>query len=320
MKLFSKSSALLAGLLGVTCAIAVAIAQVPSLQITTPTGTEQIELLIPSTGTLVTSPQKVQITTANLARYTTTLTNGINAQTGTTYTVAASDLGKLITFNNSSPVAVTLPQAGTGSFIAAAYFEIENIGAGAVTITPTTSTINGSSTLVINQNRGAGVISDGTNYQVEINGAGFLATPATIAEGGTGSATAATARTALAVPGLATTNTFTGTLNQFGGGAGVPGHIATGQTTAPALTSCGGGSPAITGTDTAGIVTMGTTATGCVITFNVAYTGTPFCVVTWIATPLASQSYATSNTAITLTQTSTSGNKAQYICMAPSGG
>lgn len=109
-------------------------------------------------------------------------------------------------------------------------------------------------------------------------------------------------------------------LNQFGSASGVPAHLSTAQTTAPALGSCGTGSPAITGTDTAGIVTMGTNATGCVITFNVAYTGTPYCVVSWIATPLASQSYVTANTAITLTQTSASGNKAQYICIGTAGG
>ncbi len=115
-------------------------------------------------------------------------------------------------------------------------------------------------------------------------------------------------------------NTFTNALNQLGSATGVPSHIATGQTTAPALTSCGGGSPAITGTDTAGTVTMGTSATGCVITFNVAYTSAPHCIVQWIATPLASQSYATSTSAITLTQTSTSSNVAKYICFAPAGG
>lgn len=125
-------------------------------------------------------------------------------------------------------------------------------------------------------------------------------------------------------PGWATTLTgnyiLGGTLVTFGNAAGAPTHIATAQTTAPALTSCGTGSPAITGTDEAGVVTMGTNATGCVITFNVAYTGTPFCVVSWIATPLASQSYVTANTAITTTQTSASGNKLQYICRAPAGG
>lgn len=93
-----------------------------------------------------------------------------------------------------------------------------------------------------------------------------------------------------------------------------------GSGTAPALTSCGT-SPAITGTDVAGVVTMGTaTPTGCVITFNVAYQAAPTCVVNWLATPLASQSYAVSATAITLTQTATSSNKAAYICAAQPGG
>jgi hypothetical protein len=88
---------------------------------------------------------------------------------------------------------------------------------------------------------------------------------------------------------------------------------ATGAT-APALTSCGT-SPTIVGNDLAGTVTMGTSATGCIITFAVAYPVAPFCVVTWIATPLASQSYATSTTAITLTQTSTSNNVVKYVCI-----
>lgn len=95
-------------------------------------------------------------------------------------------------------------------------------------------------------------------------------------------------------------------------------HVNTGATP-PVLTSCGT-TPSITGSDTAGIVTMGTTATGCVITFATAYTGTPYCVVSWVATPLASQSYVTSNVAITTTQTSTSNNKLQYVCLGPSGG
>lgn len=91
--------------------------------------------------------------------------------------------------------------------------------------------------------------------------------------------------------------------------------IGLGSTTAPALTTCGT-SPAIVGTDLAGTVTMGTgSPTGCVITFNSAKSAAPHCIVTWIATPLASQSYATSTTAITLTQTGTSSNVAKYICV-----
>jgi hypothetical protein len=112
-------------------------------------------------------------------------------------------------------------------------------------------------------------------------------------------------------PALAQNQSITGSLT-------IGGHAITGAVP-PVLTSCGT-TPAITGSDTAGIVTMGTTATGCVITFVTAYVTAPVCVVTWIATPLASQSYVTSNVAITLTQTSASNNKVQYVCIAQSGG
>ena len=58
-------------------------------------------------------------------------------------------------------------------------------------------------------------------------------------------------------------------------------HLRTNAAAAPALTSCGGGSPTNTGgTDLAGTVTLGTTATGCVITFNQAYTSAPHCLPT----------------------------------------
>jgi hypothetical protein len=88
----------------------------------------------------------------------------INAQTGTTYTVLAKDRGKLVTHSNGSATAVTLPQA-TGAFGADWAYMTVNLGAGAVTITPTTSTINGAATLVLNQNEAAIIVSDGTNYK-----------------------------------------------------------------------------------------------------------------------------------------------------------
>lgn len=98
--------------------------------------------------------------------------------------------------------------------------------------------------------------------------------------------------------------------------ADLPVDRIVGSAGTPALTSCGGGTPTITGTNLAGTVTMGTSATGCVITFAApAHPVAPHCIVQWIATPLASQSYATSATAITLTQTSTSSNVAKYICV-----
>lgn len=98
------------------------------------------------------------------------------------------------------------------------------------------------------------------------------------------------------------------------------GHQRISGLAAPALTSCGT-TPAISGDDRAGEVTMGTgSPTGCVITFANAYTSVPYCVVTWQATPLASQSYTVSATALTLTQTGTSSNKVNYNCAARSGG
>lgn len=91
--------------------------------------------------------------------------------------------------------------------------------------------------------------------------------------------------------------------------------IGLGGTTAPALSSCGT-SPTISGTDLAGTVTMGTGGpTGCVITFFSAKSAAPHCIVSWIATPLGSQSYATATTGLTLTQTATSSNVVKYICI-----
>lgn len=89
----------------------------------------------------------------------------VNAQTGTTYIFVFDDRGKLVTFSNASPVAVTLPQAAsTGSFKSGWTTFVRNKGAGTVTITPTTSTINGASTLVLATGESATIFSDGTNY------------------------------------------------------------------------------------------------------------------------------------------------------------
>lgn len=86
-----------------------------------------------------------------------------NAQTGTTYTVLTGDRNKLVTFTNASAIAVTLPQAGAGfenGWMAA----FQNRGAGLVTITPTTSTIDGAASITLSQNQGVMIFSDGTDY------------------------------------------------------------------------------------------------------------------------------------------------------------
>lgn len=90
----------------------------------------------------------------------------VNAQTGTTYTMVDGDRAKTVTFSNTSSVAVTLPQAGAASAFQAGWFcNVQNLNRGAVTITPTTSTINnGAATLVLQRGQGGRIVSDGTNY------------------------------------------------------------------------------------------------------------------------------------------------------------
>lgn len=95
---------------------------------------------------------------------TNSVINGINAQTGTSYTFVAADEQKLVTFNNGAAVAVTLPQATTAGFGAGASFHVRNLGAGTATITPMTSTIDGIATLTLTNGQGADIYSDGANY------------------------------------------------------------------------------------------------------------------------------------------------------------
>lgn len=132
------------------------------------------------------SPLKIDV--ANITGLAAS-TIALNAQTGTSYSVVDGDRAKLLTLSNASPVAVALPQAGASSlFVAGWYAYIVNKGAGAVTITPTTSTINGAATLVLRTNAHVIIVSDGTNYQVF----GIIPAPSTTTLGGVNSKAAVT--------------------------------------------------------------------------------------------------------------------------------
>jgi len=102
----------------------------------------------------------------------------VNAQTGTTYTVAASDTTKIVTFSNASPVAVTLPSGLNFGFGIGSVFSIKNIGAGTVTVACSSCTITGSgapsSVLALSTGQGADIYSDGTNYVAQIWTGGTL--------------------------------------------------------------------------------------------------------------------------------------------------
>lgn len=92
---------------------------------------------------------------------------------------------------------------------------------------------------------------------------------------------------------------------------GATGHLAT-TGTAPTLTTCGT-SPTITGSDIAGILTTGSAATTCTITFAATYTNEPVCMVEAIGIT-TQPTYTVSATAITMT-VDTASQKYYYFCM-----
>ena len=72
------------------------------------------------------------------------ITLGINAQTGTTYTVLATDAANLITANNSSAQTYSIPTNATTAFAIGTQISIIQIGTGQVTVsaaTPGTTTV-----------------------------------------------------------------------------------------------------------------------------------------------------------------------------------
>lgn len=111
-----------------------------------------------------------------------TLSRGdcVNAQTGTTYAIADSDRGKIITASNAAAQAYSIAQASTaGAFFSGWTTFIENNSTnvnGVVTITATTSTLCAqgtcASTYKIQPGQFARITSDGTNYQVTENAVG----------------------------------------------------------------------------------------------------------------------------------------------------
>ena len=99
-----------------------------------------------------------------------------------------------------------------------------------------------------------------------------------------------------------------------------PGHILSptgGSRPAPTVT--GTGTPTISGTDTVGLITMGTSATTATVVFGTAYVSVPSCVISpQNAFTTTNASYTLATTSIAITQNSTSGNKINYWCSSAS--
>lgn len=98
---------------------------------------------------------------------TSALSNGLNSQTGTSYTVLATDGGKTVVHSNASTITETLPQA-TSSFANGFGYRESNIGAGVMNISTTTSVFpNGGTSLpALQQGQAVDIESIGGNWSV----------------------------------------------------------------------------------------------------------------------------------------------------------
>lgn len=66
----------------------------------------------------------------------------VNTQTGTSYTLVLGDAGKLITLNNASSIALTIPANASVAFVVGTEIDLLSLGAGIVTVSITTDTLN----------------------------------------------------------------------------------------------------------------------------------------------------------------------------------
>ncbi len=85
----------------------------------------------------------------------------LNAQTGTTYTLVAGDVNKLVTLDNAAAVTVTIPN---GVFTTGQQINIQQIGVGEVTIANDgTTSFTGTGTKLRAQYSAATIVCTGTN-------------------------------------------------------------------------------------------------------------------------------------------------------------
>jgi hypothetical protein len=207
----------------------------------------------------------------------------VSHQTGTTYTFQPADCDgagvKAITFSNSAGVAVTLPQAGANNhFLGGCTIQATNLGAGTVTITPATSTINGVSSLSLTTGQSARIVNDAAgaatgNYYALLgaaSGSGASIPTAQVLGGASGSYVPLNLGTNLSIT--------SGVLNAAGGGGGSPAgstgnvQINGGSGTFGALATTGSGAVALATSPTIASPTLTGTTTTAGITDSVGIT------------------------------------------------
>lgn len=91
-------------------------------------------------------------------------TVAINAQTGTTYTLVLADRDKLVTLSNSSAITLTVPTNASVAYAIGAVVNIQQIGAGQVTVAGDTGvTVTGTGTKLRAQYSAAALLKTGTD-------------------------------------------------------------------------------------------------------------------------------------------------------------
>jgi hypothetical protein len=94
---------------------------------------------------------------------------GVNVQAGS-YALQRADFGQLLIFTGSGPATLSLPPGSQASPDFTVFnFWMMVTGTGSVAITPTSATINGLSSLTLNQGQNALVVSDGSNWQAAVS-------------------------------------------------------------------------------------------------------------------------------------------------------
>lgn len=127
---------------------------------------QAIAKLVPkvnANATAVATVTKVTTLTAASGGSVPSTIGAVNLQPNLTpgaYTPVSSDLGALLVVQSSVAFALTLNSGLTAPF----YFLLQNLGAGLVTLTPTTGTINNVASLTVSTNNMMVVFFDGTNW------------------------------------------------------------------------------------------------------------------------------------------------------------
>ena len=111
------------------------------------------------TNKTLTSPT-LNTPTINDARQNLTL----NAQTGTTYTLVLTDNGRLVTLNNAAAITLTVPLNSSVAFATGAVINIQQIGAGQVTVAGAAGvTVTGTGTKLRTQYSAAALLKTATD-------------------------------------------------------------------------------------------------------------------------------------------------------------